>query len=783
MPAKMSFGQWLKQRRKTLDLTREALAEQIGCAVVTLYKIEADERRPSKQIAELLATHLRIPPNDHPAFVQFARNGTADTSAPFGTPFHPPHNLSLSPTPLIGRAADVVTISKRLQQPEVRLLTLIGPPGIGKTRLALQVASEMLDDYADGIFLIALAPISDARLVPATMTNTLGIQENGPQTPLERLKIFLHDKHTLLVLDNFEQILAAAPQIADLLLACPALNILVTSRAPLQIRQERQLLVSPLALPDLAQPTDVETLAQYAAVTLFLERAQAVKPDFVLTEANAPAVAAICARLDGLPLAIELISARVKLLSPQALLDKLHGRLMLQSDGMRDLEPRHRTLNAAIEWSFQLLNEEEQILFWRLGVFVGGWTVEAAEAVCSANLNLNILDGLASLFDKNLIKQVIAESDEPRFTLLETIREYALEQAANYGELDELRQCHADYFTDLAESTQTLFFRSNPPRWMQILETELDNFRAALAWSENGLRLAVALSDFWMRGGHRRDGSRWLAETLQRHELYFPAESLNNPEKLLRAKAHFWMGRLAVWQGDLDTPQAHYEASSAVFRELGAIYELGGSLADFGTLFHMRGDHQRAAGFIEEALALFHQLDHLNGMAWVTFLLGTLSHTQEHHQQASSLFEESLALFRKAQDLWGVPSVLTYLALTALHLGDYDQANDYITESLILYRDLGERWQIVHTIEVFAYIAAKQAQQGQDPQANLLRSARIFGATEGFRKMLVLDQQRIYHEIIAIPRAGLEDAVFTAAWAEGRAMTIDQAVAYALNVK
>jgi transcriptional regulator with XRE-family HTH domain len=355
MIAKTSFGQWLKQRRKALDITCEDLAQSIGCAAVTLYKIESDVRRPSKQIAELLAEFLNIPADERTAFVEFARTEAAELAAPWGTPFHPPTNLPAQPTPLIGRDADVAALRKRLLQHQSRLLTLTGPPGIGKTRLALQVAAQVLDDFADGVFLIALAPISDAHLVPTAIANTLGVPEIGPQTPLERLIAFLRDKQTLLVLDNFEQILAAATHIAELLAACPWLKILVTSRAPLRIRQERQMPVSPLALPDLARLPDVETVTGYSAVALFLERAQAVKPDFSLTPENAPTIATICARLDGLPLAIELISARVKLLPPAALLERLHGRLMLQSDGLYDLEPRHRTLNAAIDWSYQLL--------------------------------------------------------------------------------------------------------------------------------------------------------------------------------------------------------------------------------------------------------------------------------------------------------------------------------------------------------------------------------------------------------------------------------------------
>lgn len=295
-----SFGQWLKQRRKSLDLTRVELATRIGCAANTIYKIEADERRPSKQIAELLAQYLNIPLDEQPLFIRFARGETGKESTPWGTPFHPPNNLPTQPTVLIGRDEDAAAISKRLLQPELRLLTLLGPPGIGKTRLALQIATKALDEFTDGVFLVDLAPIVEANLVVETIVSTLGIPDMGPQTPLQHLKAFLRDKQILLLLDNFEQILAAAPDIAELVIACPLLKILVTSRAPLRIRQERQIPVSPLTLPDLTYIPAVQNLSTFSAVTLFIERAQTVKPDFTLTDENADSVVAICTRLDGL---------------------------------------------------------------------------------------------------------------------------------------------------------------------------------------------------------------------------------------------------------------------------------------------------------------------------------------------------------------------------------------------------------------------------------------------------------------------------------------------------
>jgi non-specific serine/threonine protein kinase len=581
----------------------------------------------------------------------------------------------------------------------------------------------------------------------------------------------LRDKQTLLVLDNFEQLLAASPQVAELVAVCPWLKILVTSRAPLRLRQERQIPVSPLALPDLAHLPDVVTVTQYAAVTLFLERAQAVKPDFSLTQENAPVIAAICTRLDGLPLAIELISARVKLLPPSALLERLHGRLMLQSDGLRDIEPRHRTLNAAIDWSYQLLGAEEQILFWRLAVFVGGWTLEAAESICTENLDLNILDGLASLLDKNLVKQDTRSHGEPRFMMLETIREYALERLTASGELDNLRGRHAVYFTAFAEHVGP-----DHVQWMNNLETELDNLRAALTSSATGLRLAVALGPFVQQRGHLSEASAWLTDALAQQE----SRTLTVADRTLRATALSWLGTFCSWQGDLDAAERPHEESVVLFRELGDRAGLAESLSTYGMLFVFRSDHERATPVLEESLALSREIRNTFLMGQCLLFLGSLAFTQGHIQQAGALWEESLALRRADHNRWHIAITLAFLAMVEVEQGHHAEANSQLVESLTLLQELGEKWQTAHTLEVFACLAVMQA------QPNLVRAAHIFGAAEVFRETLiapVLSFQRNFIERgVATLRAQLDDVTFATAWGEGRAMSLEQVVAYALEI-
>src|SRR6266699_164416 len=395
------------------------------------------------------------------------------------------HNLPAQLTPLIGREQEVTAVDTLLRHPEVRLLTLMGPGGVGKTRLGLEVAAELLDDYPDGVCFVPLATISDPELVVPTIAQVLGIKEAGEQPVANLLQASLQDKRLLLLLDNFEQVTAAAPRLADLLTTCPQLKILVTSRAVLHIRGEHEFPVPPLALPDLTHLPGSESLSQYAAVAFFLHCAQAVRPDFQLTPANTRTIAEICVRLDGLPLAIELAAPRIKLLSPQALLTRLGHRLQVLTSGAQDAPVRQQTLRNTLAWSYDLLDAEEQCLFRRLSVFVGGCTLEAVEGLSTTlgDTSADILDGVASLMDKSLLRQVEQEGEEPRLLMLATIREYGLEALTASGEMASTRRAHAVYYLRLAEDAETEIGGPQQAAWLDRLEREHDNLRAALLWS------------------------------------------------------------------------------------------------------------------------------------------------------------------------------------------------------------------------------------------------------------------------------------------------------------
>jgi predicted ATPase/DNA-binding XRE family transcriptional regulator len=745
MSGTLSFGQWLKKRRKALDLTQEELARRVPCAVITLQKIEAGQRRPSRQMAERLAEHLGIPVDERPAFVRFARmEPGVHGSVPVSTAAHLASwsawprcltNLPLPPNPLIGREQEVAAVQERLLGDANRLLTLVGPPGVGKTRLALEAGGSLRDHFGDGVYLVELAPVGDPNLVAARVAQTLGVNETAERSFAAGLEEYLRDKHMLLVLDNFEQVVAAAPLVSELLSECPWLSILATSRTPLHVRRERQFVVPPLAWPPgMDVGWDPVEWACYSAIALFVERAQAVRPQFALTPDNAGTIAAVCARLDGLPLAIELVAARISILSPRALLERLGPRLMLHTNGPCDLSERHRTLHNAIDWSYALLSPEEQGLFARLGVFIGGLTLEAAESVAweSNKSGLMILDGLTSLVNNNLVVQQ-EHGGEPRFSLLETIRAYALERLAESGEEETVRQRHAEYYLALAEEAERHLRTAEQQVWLDGLETERGNLRTALAWFverpadvEAGLRLAGALGRFWTIRSHVSEGRYWSSRLLQRGGHASPA---------LRAQVLTWAGMFA-WPGDLPVACSLVEESLVLLRGLGPTVEwdLAFALTGFVLITAYLGDRDVAQSAGEEALVLFEKVRDRWGVALALAVLGEAHLLRHDYAGACSRFEESLALFRETGDKWGIGIPLMNWGYTDSLLGNLDAARARLEESIAVHGEVGERVMRSLTLNVLAQVIQ---QQGDSQQAaalyaeslELLRKMGLEGST------------------------------------------------------
>ena len=594
-------------------------------------------------------------------------------------------NLPTPPTPLIGRETELAGLLGLVARPDVRLVTLTGLGGTGKTRLVLEAAALLAPQLGQAFF-VDLAPISEPGIVGSTVAQVLGVEESAAE-PVEAIARRLGDSPTLLVLDNFEQVLPAATLVHELLAAVPGLTVLVTSQASLHVREEHEFPVPPLDLPGGDAP-----LADAPAVRLFLERGQAVKPSFALDDENAEAVAAICHRLDGLPLALELAAARVKLLSPQAILSRLEKRLDLLTGGADDLPERQRTLRDAIEWSYNLLEPSEQTLLARLGVFAGGCSLELADAVTGEGMALGeSFEALASLVDKSLVRQRDGAEGEPRFGLLETIREYALERLEQSGELEELRRRHAMRFLELVEAAEPELTRANQALWLDRLDEENDNIRAAITWAvaagevELALRLAGALVRFWSTRGLMREGRARLAEALAAPGSVEPATL---------AKAHFAAGYAAVGEGDFLAARSDFERSLELAREATDERAEGAALAQLAWLASVGGEPERARELAEQSAELAERVDDKLTASGAATTLADLAAAAGDRDEAIALYERGLALRRALGDKRLVANSLVGHGRAQLLKGDYERARALLDEALVLARQVKDTWVI-----------------------------------------------------------------------------------------
>lgn len=735
-------------------------------------------------------------------------------------------NLPVVRTPLVGRARELALTRELLlrESSPARLVTLTGPGGIGKTRLALEAANSLGEWFSDGIYLISLAPLTDPSLIVPAIAQTLGMRETADRPLRDNLIDYLHDKRILLLLDNFEHVVAGAGAVGELLEACPLLKIVATSQTPLRIRGERELPLPPLALPRIgalaARSGDiVSQLSQYAAVELFIQRARDVRPDLSVTNETAPAVAEICYRLDGLPLAIELAAARIKVLSPQALLARLERRLDVLKRGARDLPARQQTMRGALDWSHDLLCESERTLFRRVSVFVGGCTLEAVEFVCVGlgTDEVDLLDQLTSLVDKSLLVQDEMPGGEPRFRMLQVIQGYARQKLVESGEANVFLRRHAGFYCMMAEEAEPYLMGAARTAWLDRLEMELDNLRAALDWSRQSgadmlLRLSGSLAWFWFMRGHLSEGRAWLDSAIA------CAPRLAATADGARARSLWAAGGLAWAQGDYARARLLIQESLAIYREVhdrhGSAHALSFlglvmlSLAEpseahrlceeavslsrevndkWGEAFALRcmgdaalllGDVVGARALYETSLGLWRKVNDPWGISMPLNDLGRVAYVREDYAEARAAYEESVALLRRVGDKWGLALVLTNLANVLIHQ-DVQAARTVLQECLSTWRELGNKTGVAQCLAAYAGLAAVERRPAL--------AAQLFGAADAQLGAIGYRPEGMFRAQIernrSVGRAQLDETTWRAEWERGRGLPTDEAIALAMQLE
>ena len=741
-----------------------------------LRKIEADGRASYKvfsepgQLAALLADDLAILLTE-----RFETGtGTATATAP-SAPAVRRVRLPAQTTPLVGRDDDVAAVVEMLHRSDVRLVTLTGPGGIGKTRLALRIAEDLEEEYEHGVRLVALAALEDPALVAPTIAFSLGVRESAGSSPFESLKGYLRDQRLLLVLDSFERVAAAGPVVADLLSTAPSLRVLVTSRALLRVRGEHEYPVNPLELPGEGADGD-RPLGESAAVELFVERAQAANPAFAATDENLEVIAEICRRLEGLPLAIELAAARTRLLTPSALLSRLANRLQVLTGGATDMPERQRTLRAAIDWDYDLLDRDDQLLFARLSVFARGWTLEAAEAITDvlSATGVDVVDGLDSLLGKSLVRQYPPEGAEPRFGMLEMIREYAREKLESSQDAQPTLRRHAEYYLALAESAEEQMRGPDQALWLERLEREHDNLRAALRWADERvevdleLRMGAALRGFWRGHAHFTEGRRWLERALslslgQRTELR--AELLEGAG---------WMSRA---RGDYEDADRLYTEALHIRRELGDLDEVATALRLLGNIRYELEDREGGEALWRESLEVRPPDGDRRAAAETLNNLGVAARDRGDLQAASDYYLGAQAIFTGVGDVEGMARIDMNMGDLAYDRGEYAEGIGHSQAALARFHAMGNTWDLVDCLD---FLGANLCGLGRGEEA-----VRIFGASQALREAIGAARSSrdaaIHDGFIARVREQLAPDAYDTLWSDGRAMTLEETMDYALH--
>lgn len=773
----LTFGEWLKRQRMGRGFTREQLADQIGCAVITLRKIEAEERRPSEQIVTRIAELFNIPAAEHATLLKFARGDW--TKAPTERPTEIPrpsaetrHNLRAPLSSLVGRAQEIAAVRTYLQTPDTRLVTLLGPPGIGKTRLSLATARESLRDFQDGVYFVELAPLEDPQLVAFTTAQTLGLSEAPDTTPTQRMSASIGGKHMLIILDNIEHLLdATATLAADLLSACPNLKILTTSREPLRTPGEWLYPVPVLTFPTEAEISTLrpQDYFNFTALKLFHERARAVNPEFTLTGGNLQTVTGICTNLDGLPLAIELLAARVHTLSVDDLLAQMSYAFILSADGMRAVPARQKTLHNAIGWSYHLLSEPEQVLFRRLSVFAGGWTLEAAQATCAGDglVTSDIPGLLFQLVEKSLVVEQ-ETGGMLRYSMLVTIRQFAYDRLVDVNEANTMSNRHLAYFLELAEETESKLHGPTQAASLDLMETEMDNFRTALRWGiqhnqELGVLLAGAMWLFWYMHSHFAEAKQWYTEAMT---------ASKNTSPFAQMRVLVGAGSNAMGRGDDENCAKYSEQSLALARELENKWGIAMSLHHWGQVVMESGDLDTAQTLLDEGLAVARKSDYWNVLSYILGDVGDLAIARNDYKLTELYWIEKLELSEKHGDKWASGHAHCSLAYLACFQRNYKQAKELARTSLSLAIETNNTRLVAVDWKLLGMIAYHLGE--------FKKAVRLFSAANQLAKSIDTTIDSSEAEMNDI-RSKMDIAVIESLQFEGESLTLEQVIALAMS--